>query len=202
MNFHIAQTEGQRLEIKRLAYQCYVQELKWSPEPSNASNFRVVENREGNYLDDDFASEATYFAYSQNSRVIAGGRFIRGTFSQLEISRYPTGKIPDYGNETIVEINRICIRREYLNTPVLPLMFNEVLIHLNEKHLGSRVLTTVAFPTPGDLFCKLGFQKDSEPFTYGKNDFEPVSVITLDISNPDVVRKISNIIGNLYGSQP
>jgi hypothetical protein len=201
MGFQIAKDEFKILDIKRLTYKNYVENMGWTPELDNPSHFRIVDAPEGPYLDDDFALRSTYFGYFQSGKLVAGGRFIIGQIHEIEVSRYLKTGLPNYGPITLAEVNRLCLTKEILNTPILPILFVEILNHLAQHKLCDRALTTVAFPNPGELFCKLGFDRDSEPFRYGKNDFEPVSAVSLDLGDSEKLKKLKNVIGNLYGTR-
>lgn len=199
MGFQIA-TESEQVDaIKRLAYQCYVKDLGWEPEPGNPSEFRIVEAVDGLLLDDALSYKATYFSYQHQGQLVAAGRFLLGTFSDVEISRYQPRLVEKFSSQRLAEVNRICVDRRYLESPFLPRMFQGLLRYLGEKKLCDRVLTTVAFPNPGALFLKLGFTKDSGPFRYGTNDLASVHLVSLDLTHTDQLRKAQNLIDNLFG---
>ena len=197
MRFEILTDENAILMSKKLVYKTYTEEMSWEPPDDNPSDFRIEIDANGDkYLDDKFSNNSTYIAMFDESHMVATARVIKQKDSPLEVTLYRTLEEPLNLGSSLAEINRVAVKKEYMTSNALLLLFSYA-IKFCEQGKVNYLLTTVAFPNPGNFFIGTGFEKSGDEFRYSKNDPAPVNIVFFDLEDRLKMQKAFNLIGDI-----
>ncbi len=173
---------------KHFLYEVYTEELGWIPEPGNPSQWVVLEDSEGAYLDDMFNRSAHWFGVFDGPRFAASGRLFFPVKSKLEIELYDTIPCEFRGHGKIrAEMNRIAIAETYNGTAVPALLFIEIISFARKK--GIDYLFTAAPEKTVDIISMLDFQILHQ-FKYHQNDTHPAYCAVFDVNDDAKVQRV------------
>ena len=137
---------------EKLLYQVYVEEMGWKIKEDNASNLKVIEEKFGNRLTDDFADSAHWFGIFHQEGLIGVQRIVEPVEGKLEAERYI--ELPKHIKyENPYEFNRLAIQKNHRASPAVILLFYKEYQYLNSRKKNLAIATT-EFPDPGNFYLK------------------------------------------------
>lgn len=199
MEFYSARILGtlhERTLARRLLYEVYVQEMGWIPLEGNPSNIKIKESHLGNILVDDYDSVSMQFGGFYGEKLIGVHRVIPRVNGRLDVENYI--QLPKFlQKDCHHELNRLAIEKSFRKSPILPLIIAAEIRYLM-KCKYKYVAGTATFPTPGNLYCKMGPTRiDFPEFKYHVNDPNPVSLIVLFLEEKDNFQKLFRVTDKL-----
>lgn len=194
----ILTSQNDILSAQRLVYSVYTGELSWRPEQPNPSNWIESIHPDGSYFQDKFDPMSSWFGVvGESEQLIAAVRLILPVEKKLELEHYhhlPSNYTK--GSAKLVEINRLAIKKEFLQTPAPVILALQVFEHIADPaNAIDYVFIGASSPELQNLCQSMGFELlgSENEFRYFKSDPFPTKLMALDCTNkPAIERVIAN----------
>ncbi|GAA6623690.1 hypothetical protein [Scytonema sp. NUACC26] len=100
--------------------------------------------------------------------------------------------LPDFLKSSLaVECTRLVIHKNHRNQSGVLIELYYLAYTFLESHGYYYVFATATFPTPGNLYLKLGMKKhETHAFKYNDLDLNEVSIIYLDLKDPKASQRM------------
>ena len=170
-------------KAQHFLHDVYVNQLGWQPQPNNPSGWVTRCDADGNYFTDIYERCACWFGVFDVDELIAAMRMIAPLENKLEVELYrPIPPKFKRGGFKLCEINRLVIKREYLDSKALVALVQKMTDHVVEQRIDYLFLATTR-PAPANFCESLGFVAIDPPdqgFKYSPSDPYPVHLFCLD----------------------
>lgn len=185
------------LEAKRLVYKVYANSLGWLPEPGNPSGFRVAQDKNGAFFEDNFGNRSIWVGIYSHDELVATARILTNFQEEShEVEHYTSlPKMLTVAKAKAVEINRVAILPNFQSPDIFAFLIQSLVTTIEEMPVDF-IFTTVAFPEPGNFCKKLGFVRDDRPigeFKYSAKDKTSVSIVYFEMTNKAKIERLLNI---------